>query len=200
MDARHARAESPGFAEGTHVGRDEPRSTLGLRTAAVLGVVAVFGGLLAADAAAKPIPSKVSMIALGLIDPTTGSYEYDFGVGIGGLLTHGDKRRCAGGRKVTLYRKVPSAPDDRVGTKRTDGILHIAIIRWIDPDPASIAGSYYAKVEGATRHKRGHRLKCSPAQSDTLDIVAPKFTEGSPGANLRSRITSRLHIGALHAG
>ena len=159
----------------------------------------MFGGLLAAEATAKPIPSKVSMIALGLIDPTTGSYEYDFGVAVGGLLTHGDQARCAGGRKVTVYRKVPSAPDDRFGTKRTDGILHVAIIRWIDPDPATIAGSYYAKVEGATRHTGGDRLKCSPAKSDTLDIVAPNFTEGSLGANLRSQSSSRLRS-ALHAG
>lgn len=201
MDARYAGDGPPDHVEGTQVGREGPGSRLARRAALVLAVLAGLGGLLApradADAVARPVPSKVSMIALGLIDPTTGEYEYDFGVAIGGLLTHGDKATCAGGRRVTLYRKVPGAPDDRVATKRTDGIFHVAIVRWIHPDPATVAGSYYAKVKGATKYKGGHRLKCLPAQSDTIDIVAPNFTKGSPGMSLRSQITSRLrHVRA----
>ena len=88
-----------------------------------------------------------------------------------------------GGRKVSVFRDESSGTDTLLGTRRTDGIFHAAVIRWLNPDPQEIAGSYYATVKEATKHHKGKTLQCRPARSKPIDIVAPNFLTASRGMN-----------------
>jgi hypothetical protein len=91
------------------------------------------------------------------------------------LSTHGPRALCARGRKVSVYRNQQSGPDTLIAWKRTDAIFQVAVIRWINPDPQEIPGSYYARVKGATKHHHGATLKCQPARTNSIEIVAPHF-------------------------
>jgi hypothetical protein len=129
----------------------------------------------AVPASAKPVKTRLSLVSIGLIDPTTGSWEYDFVFGIGGLLTEGPKATCASGRKVSVFRDEASGPDTLIGSRTTDAVLHAAVVRMRSPDPATVAGSYYAKTPAATKRRGSKRLKCQGAKSNLLEVVAPAF-------------------------
>jgi hypothetical protein len=127
------------------------------------------------EPSAKPLKTRLNLVSLGLIDPTTGQWEYDFGVGIGGLQTHGPKATCAQGREVSVFRDEPNGPDTLIGSRKTDAVLHIAVVRLRSPDPATVAGAYYAKTPAATKRNGKKKLKCQAAKSNVLNVVAPDF-------------------------
>ena len=148
---------------------------LGAATVTAVVIACAIALAMPATALAKPIKTQANLIALGLIDPFSGDWEYDFAVGVNVLSTHGPRVLCARGRKASVYRNEPSGPDTLIASKRTDAIFQVAVVRWINPDPQEIPGSYYAKVKGATKHHRGATLKCQPARTNSIEIVAPHF-------------------------
>jgi hypothetical protein len=144
--------------------------------ALVASAVVVGQAALPASVSAKPVETKLRLVPIGLIDPTTGDWEYDFGVAIGGLLTHGPEATCASGREVSVFRDEPNGPDTLIGSRKTDAIFHVAIVKIRNPDPATVAGTYYAKATAATKRHGSKKLKCQAAKSKLIHVVAPDFT------------------------
>jgi hypothetical protein len=127
------------------------------------------------EPSAKPVKTRLTLVPLGFIDPTTGHWEYDFGGVIGDLLTHGPKAACAQGREVSVFRNEPNGLDTLIGSRKTDAVLHVAIVKMRSPDPATVAGAYYAKTPAATKRNGKKKLKCQAAKSDVVNVVAPDF-------------------------
>ena len=165
---------------------------LGAATVTAVVIACAIALAMPATALAKPVKTKANLIALGLIDPFSGDWEYDFGVGVNVLSTHGPRALCAPGRKVSVYRNQQSGPDTLIASKRTDATFHVAVIRWMNPDPQEIPGSYYAKVKGATKHHQGATLKCQPARTNSIEIVAPHFQADSSPSGQFGRLVGAL--------
>ncbi len=88
------------------------------------------------------------------------------------------------GAKGHVFRDEPVGPDTLIGSRRTDAILQVAVIRWKNPDPDTIAGDYYAKVKKEVKRKGPGTMKCLADRSQTISLSRPGF---APEAPLRGR-------------
>ena len=136
--------------------------------ALAIGLIAT---MMPTSAAAKPVKSQLSLVAFGLIY-LNGDYEYDFGAGV---KTSKKGKRCRDGRKVSVFRDEPAGPDTLIGSRRTDAIYEIAVIRWRNPDPNLIAGDYYATVKKEVKRNGPGAMKCLADRSPTIRIERPGF-------------------------
>lgn len=145
----------------------------------VLGITVVVGlmtMLVPSATSAKPVRSQLGLIVFGLLYPD-GGYEYDFGAGV---ETAKGTSRCRKGRKISVFREEPVGPDTLIGSRRTDAILQIAVIRWRNPDPDTIAGDYYAKVKQEVKRKGPGTMKCLADRSQTVSLSRPGFAPEAP--------------------
>ena len=86
--------------------------------------VGLIATMMPTTAAAKPVKSRLKLVAIGLIEPN-GNFEYDFAAAVG---TSKKGKRCKDGRKVSVYRDEPAGPDTLIGSRRTDPIFEVALI------------------------------------------------------------------------
>lgn len=124
-----------------------------------------------ATAAAKPVKSQLRLVAFGIIS-ISGDYEYDFGAAV---ETSKEGKRCRDGRKVSVFRDEPAGADTLIGSRRTDAIFEIALVRWRNPDPNLIAGDYYATVKKEVKRNGPGAMKCLADRSPTILIERPGF-------------------------
>lgn len=141
-----------------------------MRRSLALGVLISLISLMIApsDAAAKPVKTRLTFIAFGLIYPD-GSYDYVFGADVATKPIGATK--CWGGREVSVFREEPG-PDTLIGSRRTD-FLGLAVISWKNPDPDIIAGHYYATVKKEAKRKGHGTLKCHKDRSNTISLSRP---------------------------
>ncbi len=149
---------------------------LGAGLAALLLVLALSPAL----ASARPhrVKTKLHFQTFGIINPD-GSHDWLYFGSISPFLA---PFPCVLGRKVQFYRGVPNAPDELIGTRRTNIFSGIALLVQPDADLTNIAGNYYANMHKVKKKTRKGRVICTGDRSRTITVVTPQLHPVSNGS------------------